>query len=327
MNNLEMMRERLIYYGGIHQEDRMIKDKHRTFIKSLRYSYQGCDIQKVQNHDSCEQLEYQPVFRALINPDQNKQDYDDKILSADYRIGLQNGDIFCWTNTNSYWIVTLNELTEDAYFRSDIRRCKYKIKFKDNLNKVHETWAAIRGPVETQIDLTKKNQTRIDSPNLTLNILLPANSLTIASFDRYKEFIFDGKCWQVQAVDSISMTNVLEINAKEYIINKDTDDMEKEIKNGLVIEKVDLGLTENIRGHNFIKPKIEEKFWVMKENGNWKITDVSNCKVDIKTRLLDNNTVCFITWNNTLSGQFKIKWTSADGQEKLEKQVIVESLL
>nr|DAG03275.1 MAG TPA: hypothetical protein [Siphoviridae sp. ct2D011] len=54
MNNLEMMRERLIYHGGIHQEDRMIKDKHRTFIKSLRYSYQGCDIQKVQNHDSCE---------------------------------------------------------------------------------------------------------------------------------------------------------------------------------------------------------------------------------------------------------------------------------
>ena len=36
------------------------------------------------------------------------------------------------------------------------------------------------------------------------------------------------------------MTNVLEINAKEYIINKDTDDMEKEIKNGNKIENIKL---------------------------------------------------------------------------------------
>jgi hypothetical protein len=30
MNNLELMRKRLEYQGGIFQEDRMIKDKWRT---------------------------------------------------------------------------------------------------------------------------------------------------------------------------------------------------------------------------------------------------------------------------------------------------------
>jgi hypothetical protein len=31
MNNLEMMRKRFEFQGGVRQEDRMIKDKWRTF--------------------------------------------------------------------------------------------------------------------------------------------------------------------------------------------------------------------------------------------------------------------------------------------------------
>jgi hypothetical protein len=44
MNNLEMMRKRLEYQGGIHQEDRMIKDKWRTLQRALKYSYQACSV-------------------------------------------------------------------------------------------------------------------------------------------------------------------------------------------------------------------------------------------------------------------------------------------
>jgi hypothetical protein len=37
--NKEMMRRRLEWQGGIAQEDRMIRDKYRTFLKALQYSY------------------------------------------------------------------------------------------------------------------------------------------------------------------------------------------------------------------------------------------------------------------------------------------------
>jgi hypothetical protein len=97
------------------------------------------------------------------------------------------------------------------------------------------TWAAIRGPIETQIDFIQKNQESIDSPNLSLNILIPKNSKTLSAFDRYKEFIFAGKCWRVEAPDSISMQGIIEVNAEEYYANLQADDMANEIKNGLVI--------------------------------------------------------------------------------------------
>ena len=88
-------------------------------------------------------------MKALINPDKNKQDYDDKILSIDNATNFKPGDIFEWINTGTNWIIYLNELTEDAYFRGEIRRCRHKIKFRDEDGNICATWAAIRGPVET----------------------------------------------------------------------------------------------------------------------------------------------------------------------------------
>jgi hypothetical protein len=90
-----------------------------------------------------------PEVRALINPDKVKQDYDDKILSIDYQAGFEPGDVFEWKKTNTYWLIYLQEITEDAYFRGEIRRCRYQLKFKDDDGNYCSTWAAIRGPVET----------------------------------------------------------------------------------------------------------------------------------------------------------------------------------
>ena len=151
MTNLELMNKRLQWQGG-NQEQRMIKDKYRTLKQALMFSYQGCDVQLQQKRESCEQLEDQPIYRALINPDKVKQDYDDKILSIFYETGYKCGDVFLWKGTNTRWLIYLEQLTEDAYFRGEIRLCKYQIKFKDADGKIQKTWAAIRGPVETQIE-------------------------------------------------------------------------------------------------------------------------------------------------------------------------------
>lgn len=323
MNNLDMMRKRLEYQGGVAQEDRMIKGKYKTFLKTLKYSYQGCDVRKAQPYSGCiEDVKEgeEPTYRALINPDKIKQDYDDKILSIDYKTGFEPGDVFEWVNTGSYWIIYLKELTEDAYFRGEIRRCRYTIKFRDEEGNIFSTWAAIRGPVETQIDSIQKNQVRIDRPNLSLNILLPKNEKTLKAFERYDEFLFAGRCWRVEAPDSISMTNVIEIAAEEYFIDRDTDDREQEIKNGLVIAPVDPSPNTEIIGETFIKPKIAEIYTSPEQGGCWCFVEEG---VPVTVTPISNKSAS-VVWNKTTSGQFTLKWCK--GNRVTTKTIVVESL-
>lgn len=327
MSNFEMMRKRLEWQGGIAQEDRMIKDKWRTLLRTLKYSYQACDIALAQAQQEIlnEGLEPEhPIVRALINPDKNKQDYDDKILSVDYIHQFKPGDVFEWKNTGTHWIIYLQQLTEDAYFRGEIRRCRYKIKFKDEDGNICYTYAAIRGPVETQIDSIQKNQERIDKPNLSLNILMPRNEVTIKAFDRYKEFILDGRCWKVKAVDPISMTvdrqGVLEVNAQEDYINEVTDDEINEIKDGLIVEPDEPTPNSEINGETFIKPAIPEIYSVDIDGGTWCIRE-NNVPVDIEP--IDNKSVQ-VTWKKMTSGQFTLVWNN--GSDTYEKVIVVESL-
>lgn len=323
INTLELMRKRLQHHGGIKQEDRMIKDKWRAFHQAQVFSYQGCDVSLVQKYDSCDQLKDQKQYRALINPDKTKQDYDDKILSIDYNTTFGPGDVFKWIGTDSHWLIYLQALTEDAYFRGEIRRCKYIIKFKDKEGNVKQTWAAIRGPVETAIDSIQKNQVRVDRPNLSLNILMPLNEDTLYAFDRYSRFLFAGKAWRVQAPDSISIKNVLEISAEEYYIDREEDDIDEEVADGLIIEPIDPNPETDlpqIEGLTFIKPKITEIYKAPELGGNWKIIE-SDFPVCLK---VSNDPFVSVTWNKSISGQFTLQWSKGD--TTLTKIIVVESL-
>lgn len=324
MINLELMRKRLQHHGGIKQEDRMIKDKWRAFHHALVFSYQGADVSLVQKYNSCEILKNQNNYRALINPDKTKQDYDDKILSIDYNTEFGPGDIFKWEGTNTHWLIYLQALTEDAYFRGEIRCCKYIIKFKDKDGNEKQTWAAIRGPVETQIDSIQKNQVRVDRPNLSLNILMPNNEDTRYAFDRYSKFLLNGKAWRVQAPDEISIENVLEINAEEYYIDRDEDDVDNEIAEGLVIEPIDPNPRPEgefaIEGLVFIKPKITEIYKAPEKGGTWSIKE-SDYPVCLN---VSNESFVSVTWNKSVSGQFTLQWSKDD--ITLEKIIVVESL-
>jgi hypothetical protein len=122
----------------------MIKDKRRSLDHAVWNSYQAAEIVATDAEDR------KPV-RALINPNKLKQDYDDKILSVGYEYEFAPGTIFEWLGTKTYWIVYLQDLTELAYFRGDIRKCSHEIAWEDE-DGLHKTYAAIRGPVETKIN-------------------------------------------------------------------------------------------------------------------------------------------------------------------------------
>ena len=162
---------RLGQMGGNRQQERMILSKRRSLDRAVWNSYQAAEIIK-------QDAEYKKPIRCLINPNKLKQDYDDKILSVGNEYQFKPGDIFEWCGTNTYWICYLQDLTELAYFRGDIRKCSYKINWVDNGEK-KSTYAAIRGPVETKIDYIQKHEISVDRPNYSLNILMPKNKDTL----------------------------------------------------------------------------------------------------------------------------------------------------
>ena len=142
---------------------------------------------------------------------------------------------------------------------------------------------------------------------------------TLHAFDRYSEFIFAGKCWRVEAPDSISMKNIIEINAEENYWNDTTDDLEKEMKDGLVFEPINPTPDTTIIGETFIKPKIAATYSVDVADGEWKILeDVPAC---VKAT---GNQTATVTWNKTTSGQFTLQWVK--GNDVREKVIVVESL-
>ena len=144
IEGVEHQMVRLRQHGGNRQQERMIRDKRRSLDHAVWFSYQGAEIIKINAAD-------QKPVRALINPNKLKQDYDDKILSVGFEYDFNSGDVFEWLGTGTCWLIYLQDLTELAYFRGDIRKCSYQITWEDEEG-THTTYAAVRGPVETKIN-------------------------------------------------------------------------------------------------------------------------------------------------------------------------------
>lgn len=312
--------------GGRTQQERIIRDKRRSLDKAVLYSYQGAFVKKFFpiEEDIPDQVKKQPPVRALINPDKVKQDYDDKIISIGYEHGYEPGDIFEWVNTNSYWLIYLQDKTELAYFRGEIRRCRYTINFQDADGHQHMTYAAVRGPVETKINYIQKNGISVDRPNFSLNILLPASQMNLDYFNRYTKFylIEDQKkiCWRVEAVDWISTPGILQINAVEYYSNQFEDDIANGVAGGLVLKEENPN-TEKVErliiGETFIKPKGTYTYrYVGLIDDHW-IIDTDHYPIEYE--IIDERTIN-IKWMAGYSGQFDIAYGS------LTKTIVVESL-
>ena len=311
LKNLKVGATRLRTNGGYRQQDRMIRDKRKALDRAVHFSYQGAEIIRID-------AEIDKPVKALINPNKLKQDYDDKIISIGFEHNFAPGMVFEWVNTNTKWLVYLQDLTELAYFRGDIRKCSYEIELEDG----SKTYAAIRGPVETKIDYIQKHGLSVDNPNHSLNILLPKNETTLKYFKRYSKFYLKEDtsiCWRVEATDAISMPGILEVNAVEYYINEFEDDTDQGIVGGLIekIEQEDLE-KQDIQGEVFIKPKKTYKYSCnISQQGQWDYDKKLPLKVTI---LEEENPTIELKWTSSYSGQFDLFYGD------LKKTIVVESL-
>lgn len=332
-SNYDILKKRLSYQGGFSQERRMIKDKYDSFLRALNYSYQSSILEVAQKREEIPLLNQDRIegersvnrcqFKGLVTPNKLKEDYDIKNLSAEYRLQLRTGDILFWGKTGTHWIITLEEMTEDAYFRGIMKKCNYRIKFKDSEGRQRCTWASVRGPVETQLKTINKQDVLRDIPNLTLNIILPANEITKNSFKRYQKFLLNNKCWEIVAFNDINSNNgILELNCREYYINKEIDDIKNNLKDGFVLDEATNSDDSFILGSSVIKPMIKERYTTEMKNGRWNIDSKKFPRVDW---IVEKDNSLIVNWTKSISGSFEIEWISSE-QKIFKKHIKVESL-
>lgn len=225
MAGLDNLRKRLTYAGG-NAEGRMIKDKLRSLKKALFASYQAETAVLADGRE----------FKCLINPDKLKTDYDEKEISIPFEdvclnaerlgktqqgiqvIGMKSGDVFEWKETGTYWIVYLQRLEENAYFRASIRKCQFEIEVNGNKYRVY-----VKGPVEQSIDWQQKKDIVWNNLNYTLALTITKTEETDAFFHRFAKIKFRGKTWEVQAIDNISAEGAIDVYLKEYYSNEVED--------------------------------------------------------------------------------------------------------
>ena len=314
LRGINSQASRLNQQGGNLQQERMIRDKRRSLDRAVWSSYQAAEVVR-------EDAENRNPVRALINPNKLKQDYDDKIISIGFEYEFKCGDVFEWVGTNTKWLIYLQDLTELAYFRGDIRRCSYEINWEDETG-VHKTYAAIRGPVETKINYIQKHGISVDTPNHSLNLLMPKNEYSLAYFKRYSKFYLQGDdtCWRVEAIDWISTPGILEVTAVEYYANEIEDDIDAGIVGGLIEEPKDPNGNEpmEIVGETFIKIKKDYKFYF---DGTYSADWTVDSKYPV-VLIPDTQDPRRITlkWDNPYSGQFVLHYGD------YSKTIVVESL-
>ena len=76
----------------------------------------------------------------------------------------------------------------------------------------------------------------MDTPNWSLDILIPNNPDTKKFFKRYARFLFNDMAWEIQVVDSISIEGILQITALEYYKDADKDKPDEALADAFIIK-------------------------------------------------------------------------------------------
>ena len=288
------MKTRLAYRGG-NAEGRFQQDKLNSLKRALLYSYQAETVRLADGRE----------FRCLINPDKLKPEYDNKVISIPFEdiclneervgttteglqlVGMKAGDYFTWIgkkhHSDSTWLVYLQHLEEDAYFRAEIRRCDAVLDVNGKSYPVY-----VRGPVETDIPWNQKKGIVWNNLNYSLVMYITKNEETNSYFERFTKIDFDDKKWEVQAVNRHdSGGSIIEVFLKETFTNSIEDAAIPKIE----VTEVDNSMDPYIKGSLKVKPYDIAQYRVENLdglNGNWFL---SNNKAIFKTSPDNTNEV------------------------------------
>lgn len=267
--SIKTLAARTQYLGG-NQLDRINKQKLRSFQAALKNDYQTRYI-KTNNH---------AAWPCLINKNSLKSDYDKEYISVEYAAGLEAGDTFECLDDGSHWMIYLPIITETAYLRSEIIRCRYTLDVDGE-----KYWVYFQGPTETDLRWFIKNQINVNELNLSGTIYIKNDEKTKKFFKRFTHLKLDGHVWEVQVTDAISVPGILELEIQEYYDNSIAE---------LPEIKVDQETPLNvIKGQTVVKQNSVIGYMIdnaaYDPNIEWEIRDNPRVKIE---EILDNGRIC-----------------------------------
>lgn len=302
MSGLDNMKKRMLHCGGGEgtSDGRNVNGKLLSFRSALKNSYQAEWI-------TLDNDEEQIPRRCLINPDKLTENYDQKEISIDFKEGLKEGQTFCWTRTNTHWMVYLQRFEEEAYFRAQIRRCDHQIFDK--------YWIYLRGPVETALIWRQKHQIEFNELNYSILFYIEKNEETLEKLSRFNIIKFDGHNWRVAATDKYSQPGLIEVYIEEYFDNDLEDDM-------VIPEIIEPDTTQPyIDGPQFVKPfDTDVVFSIVNSTGGEFVVNSSKVKI-----IESNETSCVLEILTGKSAKFDLIY-KIDGVNDIVLPVTIQSL-
>lgn len=267
--SIKTLAARTQYLGG-NQLDRINKQKLRSFQAALKNDYQTRYI-KTNSH---------AAWPCLINKNSLKADYDKEYISVEYAAGLEAGDTFECLDDGSHWMIYLPIITETAYLRSEIIRCRYTLNVDGE-----KYWVYFQGPTETDLRWFIKNQINVNELNLSGTIYIKNDEKTKKFFKRFTHLKLDGHVWEVQVTDAISVPGILELEIQEYYDNSIAE---------LPEIKLDQETPLNvIKGQTVVKQDSIIGYMIdnaaYDPNIEWEVRDNPRVKIE---EILDNGRIC-----------------------------------
>lgn len=185
---------------------RIKKQKLNSFHAALKNDYNSRMI-KTDLHEA---------IPALINNNTSglKPDYDKKYISVDFDSGLEAGDCFTILDDGTVWMIYLPILTETAYLRSEIIRCRYELEVNGKKYPVY-----VQSATETDLRWRLKNNINFNELNISGTIYIKNDENTKNFFHRFTRFKMAGHIWEVQITDYITVPGILELEIQEYYDN------------------------------------------------------------------------------------------------------------
>ena len=281
---------RLQFLGG-DQNNRIKKQKLESLKWALKNDYQSRKI-KTPLH---------AVWSALINEDNLKPDYDRKIVSVEYASQLEPGDVFECLDDGSHWMIYLPRLTETAYLRADIVRCRYTLTIEDTTY-----WIYFQGPTETDLRWFQKKGINVNELNLSGTIYIKLNKQTRDFFERFTHIKVDNHVWEVQVTDSISVPGVLELEVQEYYDNpiQELPEIVNETEESIILGETTVK-QDTIVGYTVSKNNF-------KRNAEWKVS--GNERVRMIDDNLEDGRMCKVRVHQGAIGTYIISY----GDDNLE---------
>lgn len=284
--SLKTLAARLTYQGG-DTLGRINKQKLKSLQYALKNDYNSRII-KTPEH---------AAWPALIvnNVAGLKSDYDKKYISVEFDAHLEPGDVFECLDDNTHWMIYLPILTETAYLRSEIIRCRYTVKIGDE-----KFWVYFQGPQETDLRWFIKKGINANELNLSGTIYIKNTPVTRNFFSRFTHIKVDNHIWEVQVTDSISVPGILELEVQEYYDNPIAE---------LPEIKRDNSSNSPIIGETLVEQDCEVGYFIPKEylkkKYQWEV--LNNPRVEL-LEVMNNGNMCKVRVHDGAIGTYTIKY-------------------